>query len=162
MPALLTVPLFAALLFTGIPAAQGTVYKCSVDKGSVVYQDQPCGPGKELRNLDTDPATLSIVPGTPVPGNKAVSPATRSDRTSGAARPPAKQKLAGDAAQRRFIREGMSEGEVIFKIGRPDVSSHARKGVQWAYLPAAGDSDTLTTLTFTGGKVSAVERKIAR
>jgi hypothetical protein len=27
---------------------------------------------------------------------------------------------AADASERRFIREGMGEGEVVYKIGKPD------------------------------------------
>src|SRR5439155_1575803 len=53
--------LFLAL---AVPAHAG-VYKCANEKG-VVYQDTACAPGKELRNLDTDPANLSVVPGTPL------------------------------------------------------------------------------------------------
>jgi hypothetical protein len=33
--------------------------------------------------------------------------------------------VAADAAHRKFIREGMSEGEVVMKIGRPDSESTA-------------------------------------
>ena len=62
MPALL-----ALILLLLASAAYGAIYKCSIEKGTVVYQDTPCGPGKELRNLDTDPPNLSVVPGTPLP-----------------------------------------------------------------------------------------------
>ena len=58
----------------------------------------------------------------------------------------------------------MSEAEVVQKIGRPDMQANARRkeGRQWSYLPAAEDVDTLTTVTFVGGKVSDVERKVVR
>jgi hypothetical protein len=58
----------------------------------------------------------------------------------------------------------MSEAEVVMRIGRPDVESKGRgkSGKRWAYLPAAGDANTLTTLTIAGGAVVDVERKVAR
>ena len=156
MPALL--PLL--LLAVALPAHAG-VYKCAKDKGGVIYQDTACATGKELRNLDTDPATLSVVPGTPVPEVKA-------PRAS-AAKPARVQtgtvKVKGGSAQeRKFLRAGMSEAEVILKAGRPDVESKGRgkEGRRWSYLPAAGDPDTLTTLTFAGGNVAHVERKVVR
>jgi hypothetical protein len=53
---------------------------------------------------------------------------------------------------------------VILKVGRPDVESKGRgkEGHRWSYLPTAGDPDTITTLSFTGGKVAHVDRKLAR
>jgi hypothetical protein len=156
MPALL--PLLFLALALPLHAA---VYKCARDKGGVVYQDTACAPGKELRNLDADPATLSVVPGTPVPAGKSPS--------ATAAKPERVQTgtvkvNGGSALERKFLRTGMSEAEVILKVGRPDVESKGRskEGRRWAYLPAAGDPDTLTTLTFAGGNVARVERKVVR
>ena len=59
---------------------------------------------------------------------------------------------------------GMSEAEVILKVGRPDVEAKGRgkQGHRWSYMPTAGDPDTLTTLTLAGGKVTQVERKVVR
>jgi hypothetical protein len=147
----------ALLLFTA-SSAQAAVYKCATDKG-VVYQDAACPPGKELRNLDEDPATLSVVPGTPVP---AARPAARNKPPS--TRSTAHKARSGNAAERKFIRAGMSEAEVVMRIGRPDVDSKGRgkDGKRWAYLPVAEDPNTLTTLTIAGGTVVAVERKVAR
>ena len=70
----------------------------------------------------------------------------------------------GSAAERKFISVGMAEAEVIAKIGRPDVSSrgHGKVDRRWSYMPAAGDPNTLTTLTLVGGKVASVERKVVR
>jgi hypothetical protein len=147
----------ALLLFAASPT-RAAIYKCATDKG-VVYQDAACPPGKELRNLDQDPATLSMVPGTPVPAARPAAsnkpPPTRST---------ARQARSGNAAERRFIYAGMSEAEVVMRIGRPDVDSKGRgkKGKRWAYLPAAGDPNTLTTLSIAGGTVVDVERKVAR
>jgi hypothetical protein len=76
--------------------------------------------------------------------------------------------LAADAGDRRFIRDGMSEGEVLMKIGRPDSESEDSGGgakvkeKRWVYFPAPGDSQTLTTITIREGKVQSVRREIAR
>jgi hypothetical protein len=137
------------------------VYKCAGDKGAVIYQDSPCAPSKELRNLDLDPATLSVVPGTPLPRvSSKPPPAPREPKV----RTAAVRSRGGDPNERKFLRTGMTESEVVYKIGRPDMELNARRkeGRQWSYLPIAGDANTLTTITFVGGKVSHVERKVVR
>ena len=70
----------------------------------------------------------------------------------------------GNAAERRFVHNGMSEAEVVMRIGRPDVRTKggAKSPQRWSYFPAAGDADTMTTLTLAGGKVVDVERRVAR
>jgi Protein of unknown function (DUF2845) len=76
--------------------------------------------------------------------------------------------LAADAADRRFVREGMSEGEVIMKIGRPDSESVDSGGgakvavKRWMYFPTSGDSQTMTTITIRDGKVTEVSRQVSR
>ena len=56
--------------------------------------------------------------------------------------------LAADASDRRFIHDGMSEGEVLMKIGRPDNETVDTGGgakieeKRWMYFPAPGDSQT--------------------
>src|SRR6266496_1703849 len=142
------------------PAYAG-IYKCAGDKGAVVYQDSPCAPGRELRNLDLDPATLSVVPGTPVPtASSKPPPAPREAKV----RTAAVRSRGGDPGERKFLRTGMTEAEVVHKIGRPDIQLNARRkeGRQWSYLPIDGDANTLTTVTFVGGTVSHVERKVVR
>ena len=159
--ALLPVALLAALAASSSGAA---LVKCADGRGRVVYQDTACPPGKELRDLEADPATFSVVPGMPVPPAAATAKPPRSVRAS-AARVPAHRTKVGNPAERRFIHNGMSEAEVIMRIGRPDVRSkgHGKAGgTRWSYLPAAGDADTLTTLTLVGGKVIDVERRVAR
>ena len=153
--------MFAVVALLLAPPAQAAVYKCATDRG-VVYQDAACPPGTELRNLEEDPATLSVVPGTPVPAARAAASSRSPSRA--AARPIARLQKAGNAAERRFIYAGMSEAEVVMRIGRPDFDSkgRGRSGRRWAYLPAAGDPDTMTTLTIAGGTVVDVERKVAR
>jgi hypothetical protein len=80
----------------------------------------------------------------------------------------ASSAFAADASERRFIREGMSEGEVIMKIGRPDSESTDTGGgakvavKRWMYFPTYGDPQTLTTLTIQEGKVIEVSRQVSR
>ena len=146
-----------------LPASAG-VYKCARDDGSVMYQEDPCPPGKQLRDFERDPATVSVVPFSVVP-----APATRASErpprvSSKAERKP--QKAAdrqGNPAERKFLVPGIGEGEVVARIGRPDMSTGARrKTVRWTYLPAAEDPGTITTLTFELGRLVQVERKVIR
>jgi hypothetical protein len=143
--------------------AHAGLYKCAAEKGAVVYQDAPCAEGRQLRDLERDPPQLSVVPGTPVPPRatkvvKAAAPKPAKARASAA------RRRGGDAGERKFLRMGMSEAEVVHRIGRPDMRQGGRRkeGQQWSYLPTAGDADTLTTVTFVDGMVSRVERKVVR
>jgi hypothetical protein len=76
--------------------------------------------------------------------------------------------LAADASERKFIRKGMGEGEVVMKIGKPDheALTRAARGQPeektWTYFPHARDPQTLTILRFQSGRVAEIERKIAR
>lgn len=76
--------------------------------------------------------------------------------------------LAVDARDRGFISKGMPEGEVLFKIGKPDheaIVSNARGQPEektWTYLPHFRDPQTLTIITLRAGVVANIERKIAR
>jgi hypothetical protein len=163
-----TLSLLAILAFAAAAPAGAALYKCAGDKGGVVYQDKACPPGKELRDLEADPPTLSVVPGTPVPVAEPRRKPPRSssgpDARQSSLRPTALRAKGGDAANRRFIRVGMSEGEVIMRIGRADFQTkgHGKSGQRWSYFPAAGDADTVTTITLAGGKVVDVERRVAR
>lgn len=75
---------------------------------------------------------------------------------------------AADARERGFIRIGMAEGEVLFRIGKPDHEAFVQdtKGrpeeKTWTYFPDSRDPQTLTILTLRSGVVMNVERKIAR
>ena len=75
---------------------------------------------------------------------------------------------AADATERKFIREGMSEGNVLLKIGKPDHEALIRvvrgepEEKSWSYLPNSRDPQTLTIVTFHTGLVTRVDRKIAR
>ena len=144
------------------------MFKCAGESGTPVYQEFPCLPGKELRNFDRDPPPLTIVPGgAALPNMTDASRETRpaKGKTSTAPKTERATKPQRDATERRHAHAGMTEGEVLAKLGRPDVTAGggARKGKgRWTYLPAAGDPDTITTLQMDRGVVVAVERKVVK
>ena len=76
--------------------------------------------------------------------------------------------FAIDARERGFIGRGMHEGEVLFRIGKPDHEAFIRnvKGEPeektWTYFPHSRDPQTLTILTLRAGVVAHIERKIVR
>jgi len=143
------------------------VYKCvDADGKQPIYQDTPCPPGRELRNFDTDPAEVSVIPFRAVPGTTTTQAAPKAAKTAPATKADKRKESAAvvDIAQRRFITPGMSEAEVVARIGAPDMTSggKGRKTSRWSYLPAAGDAQTITTLVFDYGKVVEVERKVVK
>lgn len=151
-----------AVAFATEPAAQ--LYKCQGDGGVPVYQDAACTAGRELRNFAADPATVSVLP----------MPAPKGSVTRLTAPPPApkprtasakeKSRASGDATERRYLHLGMHEGEVLARVGPPDMKSGGggRKIARWTYMPVMGDPQTLTTVVFEYGKVVEVERKVVR
>ncbi|MEZ5570724.1 MAG: hypothetical protein R3E64_01765 [Halioglobus sp.] len=76
--------------------------------------------------------------------------------------------FASDIKERQFITKGMTESEVLLKIGKPDNESEVSGGgaevVQkvWSYFPTNQDSQTLTTITIRNGIVVSVEGTIYR
>lgn len=76
--------------------------------------------------------------------------------------------LAVDARDRGFLSLGMAEGEVLFKIGKPDHEAFVQdvKGrpeeKTWTYFPHSRDPQTLTIITLRAGVVANIDRKIAR
>lgn len=172
-------PLLALGLLASLPAI-ADMYKCVGDDSQPVYQDRPCKAGRELRDFQTDPATVSVVPfDTPAsPAAKAApsAPASASgkrERTTAhksfepkVLRSTGKPSVApGKAAERRFLHAGMSEAEVLAKIGAPDVRSSGgsrRSGARWSYLPADGDPGMITTLHFQAGQVTQIDRQPSR
>ena len=76
--------------------------------------------------------------------------------------------LAADAGDRKFIRDGMTEGEVLLKIGKADSQSEDTGGgakmtvKRWIYLPTARDPQTMTTVVLKNGKVDEVTRQVSR
>ena len=143
------------------PPAPG-VFKCAGERGVPVYQGTPCPPGQALRDLLADPAHVSVVE-LHVP---AAAPAPATPRRERNARAPprmAPAKVPGDPSERRHVKAGMSEGEVLAKLGPPDASSakHGRHA-RWTYLPASADPQTVTTIRFEDGRVTSVERAVVR
>lgn len=73
-----------------------------------------------------------------------------------------------DARDRGFIHKGMAEGEVLFKIGKPDHEAMITnvKGQPeektWTYFPHYRDPQTLTIIKLRAGVVVGIDRKIAR
>lgn len=157
----------AATVAASLPgSAPAAIYKCVGESNQPVYQDSPCPPGKELRNFDTDPAEVSIIPFRAVPGTTTTVTAPKDAKPPPASKSDKKKEIAAgaDIAQRRFIVPGMSQGEVVAKIGNADMTSggKGRKTERWSYLPAAGDPNTITTIVFDYGKVVEVERKVVK
>jgi hypothetical protein len=157
-------PLVVAAAVAALAAASGAaanVYKCQDTSGGVTYQEGPCPAGRELRNFDDDPPDLSVIHDSaaraPAAGSAPRDPRTiQGDRTVG--------KVNADAAARKSVHAGMTEAEVLARIGRPDATSGASKARQtrWSYLPAEGDPDTVTSITFSAGAVSDVSRKVVK
>ncbi|HET9273148.1 MAG TPA: DUF4124 domain-containing protein [Methyloceanibacter sp.] len=153
---------FGFVLATVSPLAAAGVYKCARDDGTVMYQEDPCPAGKELRDFERDPASLSVIPfripnepADPASPRKAAG-STKTDRPSRKS-----EERHGNPAERKFLVPGIGEGEVVARIGRPDVSSGAgRKTMRWTYLPVPEDPQTVTTLTFELGRLIQVERKV--
>jgi hypothetical protein len=149
------------------PAA-ADVYKCAGEGKVPVYQESPCPPGKELRNFQLDPPEITVLPAPP--GGTAVAPpprtappvAAKADKEKPEVARPVKPK--GDPAERRHLRNGMSEGEVLARVGSPDATTGAKNGrqVRWTWFPSAGDPETVTTVTLFHGYVTDVERKVVK
>jgi len=156
----------ASVLALCTPAsAIAGLYKCARDDGGVMYQEDPCPAGRELRDFGRDPAAVSVIPFRVAPGpdSHQVAPASASSRTPGEGKPRKGTERAGNAAERKFLVPGIGEGEVVARIGRPDMSTAGgRKTVRWTYLPAPADPSTITTLTFELGRLVEVERKVIR
>jgi hypothetical protein len=156
----------AAVLAALIPPAEAGVFKCLRDDHRVFYQENPCPPGRELRDFDKNPGNVSVIPF--APGRPAVTPPhakpPRTARAVADKRAPRKRAEAkGDASERRFLRPGMSEGEVIARVGSPDMTARrGRKSVRWTYMPVPEDRDTITSLVFENGHVAEVERKVIK
>ena len=91
------------------------VYKCAGEGAIPVYQEVPCAKGRELRNFQTDPPEITILPAPSRanPAPSAAKNATANDAKSGKDAKPGKSTTAGDASERKLIRTGMTEAEVL-------------------------------------------------
>jgi hypothetical protein len=98
----------------------------------------------------------------PGPDSNVIVPRT-SAQASKATKSRKDDARGGNPAERKFLVPGIGEGEVVARIGRPDMSSGAgRKTIRWTYLPVPEDPGTITTLTFELGRLVEVERKVIR
>jgi hypothetical protein len=156
--------LIAALAIAFAGNATAGIFKCVVEGSAPVYQDHPCPPGKELRNFDTDPAEVSVIPFREVPDLPPSALAPKAAKAPPPIRTDKKSAIAAgaDPALRKFIVPGMNEAEVAAKIGLPDMTSGGKgsKSYRWSYLPVPADPKTITTVVFDFGKVILVERKV--
>ena len=129
----------------------GAIHKC-VGPTGVAYQDKPCGAPAEARDADLPDATLSVLP---MPGSE-----RRIERRPAAA---PKAPRPGNPAERRYLRVGMSEGEVVARVGPPDLTTgKGRKQSRWTWLPVPGDADMITVVLFETGRAVEVERTLLK
>lgn len=144
--------------------AQAGIYKCARDDGTVMYQEEPCAAGRELRDFERDPPSVSVVPFRIPPSDEVRSaPKSTPARASAERKSRKGDERTGNAAERKFLMPGIGEGEVVARVGRPDMSTAGgRKTVRWTYLPTPDDPQTITTLTFEFGRLIEVERKVVR
>jgi hypothetical protein len=127
----------------------------------------PCSPGKELRNFQTDPPEITILPARRPPGNAADVIRETPPRNAKAAEKDAKVAKpanSANAAERMHLRLGMTEAEVLARVGSPDVTVGAKgtPSPRWTYMPAPGDPETTTMLLFNKGVLVDIDRKVVK
>lgn len=151
--------------------ARADVYKCLGDNSQAVYQDSPCPKGRELRDFQADPGNVSVVPFEQPPPTPPAPPAGKAKHERKAATAPVERTRGksamprGLASERRFLHTGMSDAEVMARIGPPDIktgNTDSRSGARWSYLPTDGDPGTITTLRFQSGQVTQIDRTPSR
>ena len=168
MPKQFLVPADAVVVVVAVAfavgAASAAVYKCAGDGGIPVYQEMPCPPGKALRDFQTDPPDITVLPATPGAGPAGLPAADRAAKNGKAAKDPMPARANADAAERKHLRSGMTAGEVRARIGAPDSTAGTKRGKteRWTYQPAPGDPETITTVTISGGIVTDVERRVVK
>ena len=148
-------------------AAHADVYKCAGDGGRPVYQEMPCPTGKELRNFQTDPPEITVLPGSSRVEGPAAAPAAKGSVKDAKGEKGSTAKTAkarGDPAERKHVHTGMSEAEVLARLGPPDATTGGKNGKQqrWSWFPADGDPETVTTVTVGSGVVTNVERTLVK
>jgi hypothetical protein len=150
----------AALAFAAAHAL-GAVHKCA-GAGGIVYQDRPCGAGASADDGAIAEAPLSVLP--------APSPARTIERREATAKPLRQERARrrepvheGNPAERRHLRVGMSEGEVIARVGPPDLTTgKGRRQARWTWMPVPGDPDTITVVLFDVGRAVEIERTVVK
>ena len=155
-------------------AIEDGIYKCKGAGSAPVYQQQPCPPGATLRDLVQDPATVSVIPfdgTTPAPVTRPARAAKAMPGKSTARpekfdkRKAEAERRTSDAAvvERRHVKDGMSDGEVLARLGPPDLQSgKGGRKMRWTYMPAAGDPQTVTQVHFVDGRVVSIDRTTMR
>jgi len=126
----------------------------------------PCPKGKELRNFQSDPPEITVLPGA-AKADTTLAPAAKPGKDPTAdktAKPRTEKPKSGDPAERRHLHSGMSEGDVLARVGPPDATTGQRGAKQGrgTWLPADGDPETVTTVTFLNGIVATVERTLVK
>lgn len=150
-----------AAALAAAPAAAAAIHKCA-GPGGTTYQDRPCGADTAPAAFDGATATLSVTP-SPARGTTIVrrEPPEKPPRAERAQR--AKAPRTGDPSARRYLRTGMSEGEVIARVGPPDLTTgKGRRQARWTWMPAPGDPDTITVVLFDVGRVVEIERTVVK
>lgn len=158
----------ALAILAAASQASATLYLCKDAAGGKIYQSEPCAAEHLIRSIDEDPR-INVLPSAP-PAPAAAAPKTaKPPKEARESKAKAKAKdVQGKTEERRFLREGLEEAEVLRKIGPPNLRNQGPapsgrgKVRRWVYLPAPGDPDTITTVMFQQGKVVAVERKVSR
>jgi hypothetical protein len=163
-----SVTAFTLLLAT--PALSAGLYKCVGEHGAPLYQNEPCAPGKELRNMTHD-NSLSVVPLTvpeplPAEDGKAAAPAAKAPAKASQPQvrvvPKTDNTLGNTARARMAIQPGMTRQEVLDRLGAPPMTAGENEGssgtVRWYYMPTNGDPN-MTTVVMQRGAVVSVERE---
>ncbi len=155
--------LFAVALAAAASGAGAgvAIHRCA-GPGGTTYQDRPCGPDAAGGGFDGSTATLSVTPGpgrgTTIVGREAPPRPPRAERVRRA-----EAERGGNAIERRHLRAGMSEGEVVARIGRPDFTTgKGRRQSRWTWMPVPGDPDTITVVLFEVGRVAEIERTVVK
>jgi len=143
------------------------VYKCAGQGGIPVYQEMPCSAGKELRNFQTDPPEITILPARPPASTRPADVMRDAPAKNAKADKDAKVAKAGNAAnaaERAHLRVGMTEAEVLARVGSPDVTvgTKGTPSPRWSYMPAPGDPETTTMLQFSKGVVVDIDRRVIK
>lgn len=182
VPAVMSAGILVALVAVAVAtSAQGSttadgIYKCRGTGSVPLYQQQPCPPGASLRDLVQDPANVSVIPfhgARPAPGPAAKVPrpgrsapvASRAPSHRFDKRKAEAEHRTSDAAvvERRHLKDGMSDGEVLARLGTPDLQSgKGGRKMRWTYMPAPGDAQTVTQVHFVDGRVVSVDRTTLR
>ncbi|MEP7181747.1 MAG: hypothetical protein ABI886_06150 [Betaproteobacteria bacterium] len=154
----------AAALASLVPVDGGAaVYKCAGNGDVPVYQETPCPPGKALRDFQTDPPDITVLPGPAGPA-KAQKPAARPPPEAKAPKEARPARAGGDATDRKHLKTGMTAGEVRARVGAPETTTGVKggKAEHWTWLPAPGDPDTVTTITLSNGVVTEIDRRVVK